>query len=165
MTQTNSSTKQKQTHRHRQQSCGCQGGGGVGEGRTESLVGGLVEGEGISKQINGRKTKDLLNDQTQQLSRNWGPSLNSGLNTLGGKTTSGAITWATSKNCAKFLLGRIVCPPNPKTLLQVYKVRATLQSATSRNQSSHCTFRSHLVRNMSKWCPLRCLMTYFKLSH
>ena len=37
----------------------------MGEGRTESLVGGLVEGEGISKQINGRKTKELLNDQTK----------------------------------------------------------------------------------------------------
>ena len=158
MTQMNSSRKEKQTHRHRQQSCGCQGGGGVGEGWTECLVveGGEGEGEGVSKQINGRKTKELLNDQTKQSSRNWGPSLNSGLNTLGGKTAPGAITWATFENCARSLLGRVVCPPNPKTLLQGYKVRATLQSATNRNQSSHCTFRSHLVRNMSKWCPLRC---------
>ena len=28
-------------------------------------VGVVVEGEGISKQINGRKTKELLNDQTK----------------------------------------------------------------------------------------------------
>ena len=38
----------------------------MGEGRTESLVVGREgEGEGVSKQINGRKTKELLNDQTK----------------------------------------------------------------------------------------------------